>query len=202
MKRQLGWLITLGVLSASGCASLSAQRARTRIMETEVGGYRYRQSPEAIWPQVQRLLADFGLKLGGKDAEAVGQPISTLGQIISVAKETSPTPGGGLVLESDWTNGGKRWRAEARPDGDGSRVVLTQITADPTNHGHDGWSKRDLDLELTLLRRIDPETAARIDDLMEPPGASPPTRVAEPAPAPPSPAAPPPAIHVPAVRVE
>lgn len=168
MTRQFGWLVAVVALSASGCAAISAQRAHDRIIETEVGGYRYAQPVEVVWPQVQRLLADHQLKLAGKDAVATGQSISTLEQLISAAKETDELPRGGLMLETAWTNGGWRWRAEARPDAGGCRVVLTKIAVSTADHGRDGWAVRDLELELALMRRIDPETAARIDDLLDP----------------------------------
>lgn len=168
MTRRIGWLIALVALSASGCAAISAQRARDRIMETEVGGYRYAQPVEVVWPKVQRLLADHELKLAGKDAAAMGQSISTLELVISVARETSETPRGGLMLETAWTYGGWRWRAEATPDQGGSRVVLTRIQENNTDHGHDGQSRRDYEWELDLIRRFDPEAAARIDDLLDP----------------------------------
>ncbi len=204
MTRHVAWLVALVALSASGCATLAEQRARARIMETEVGGYRYRQPVEAVWPEVRRMLAERGLKLAGKDAEAAGQSISTLERVISVARETSETPRGGLTLETAWTYGGWRWRVVADPDQGGCRVVITRIQENPTDHGHDGLSGRDYEWELDLIRRFDPATADRIDDLLDPPGTA---RAARPAaspvpPAEPPPPAPPPEPPVPSIRVE
>jgi hypothetical protein len=138
-------------------------------MEAEVSGYRYRQPVDAVWPQVRRLLSDYGLTLVGKDAPPVGPATGLLQQLTSVGRETSSTPEGGLMLESDWTNGGRRWRAEAWPEGAGCRVTLTKIAENPSHRGHDDWSVRDYPLELELIRRVDPDGAARLDDLIDPP---------------------------------
>lgn len=199
MTRQIGWLVALAAVSASGCAAYTAQRARDQATATEVGGYRYRQPVDAVWPQVRRLLADHGLRLAGKDAEAVGQEVGTLELMISTARETSPTPGDGLTLETAWTHGGLRWRAVAEPAEGGCRVVLTRIEENSTDHGHDGRATRDYAWELELIRRLDPEGAARIDDLIAPPGTA---RVARPPPEPAAPASPPPTVRIPAIRVE
>jgi hypothetical protein len=172
MTRPTTWLIALLALSGSGCAALSAQRARTRVLETEVGGYRYRQPVEAVWPQLKKLLVDTGLTLGGKDIPEADQATGLVGLVVGMtsgAKETSSTPRGGLLLETGWTNGGRRWRAEAWPDGDGCRATLTMIAGSPASGGPEDWSARDYPLELELIRRVDPDGAARIDDLLDPP---------------------------------
>jgi hypothetical protein len=191
MTRTIGWLVAAAALGSSGCATWSTSSTRDQVMRAEVGGHRYTQPIDQVWPAVRQLLADKGLTLSGKDADLVGQDPGFLQRITTVARETESTPSGGLRLETDWTYGRVRFRAEAQPDAGGCRVILTRIFEHENEYGHDGRSMRDLDLELLLLQRIDPAAAARVDDLLEagtavarrpPPTASPPP----PIPAPPA----------------
>jgi len=199
MTPTIRWLVAVAALGTSGCASLSASRARDQILEAEVGGHRYQQPVDVVWPQVRQLLADKGLVLGGQDAAAVGQSPGILQRMTAVSRETESTPAGGLVLETDWTYGRVRYRAEAQPDAGGCRVVLTRINEHENEYGHDGRSTRDLDLELLLMQRIDPAAAERVAEALDP-GAAP---AAKPAP-PPLPPPPPPVPQPPAraIRVE
>lgn len=161
-------------LAGPGCASLSEYRARGKLVRAGLGTFRYRQPVEQVWPVVQRLLADRGLALAGKDAEAVGQKSGPLSRFSSAAKETRSTPGGGLLLETAWNQYGSRWRAEAEPDAAGLRVVLTRIELNQQEVGSDGVTLRDFDMEFDLLQRVDPEAAERIEEGKPPAPAAPP----------------------------
>jgi hypothetical protein len=170
MTRPVAWLLAVVTLAGPGCASLSASRARGKVLRAEMEAFRYRQPLEVVWPEVQRLLADRGLALAGQDAKAVGQKSGVLAKFASAAKETRSTETGGLLMDTGWNEYGFRWRAEAEPDAGGLRVVLTRIERNQSEEvGWDGVALRDHDLELDLLRRVDPEAASRIDDLIEPP---------------------------------
>jgi hypothetical protein len=160
-------------------------------MMVEVGGHRYTQPIDQVWPAVRQLLFDQGLTLSGKDAELVGQNPGFLQRITTVARETEATPAGGLRLETDWTSGRVRVRAEAQPEAGGCRVSLTRIFEHENEYGHDGRSERALNLELQLLQRIDPAAAERVEDLLDPETAAarrpPPTALpSPPIPAPPA----------------
>jgi len=169
MTRTVAWLLAAVTLVATGCASLSANRAGGKVLRTELGTFRYRQPLDVIWPEVQRMLADRGLALAGQDAKAVGQKSGFMSQFSSAAKETSSTGTGGLVMETGWNEYGFRWRAEAEPDAGGLRVVFTQIERNASEQaGWDGVSLRDYEMEMDLLRRVDPEAASRIDDRVAP----------------------------------
>jgi hypothetical protein len=168
MPRHAAWFAVAVALAGPGCASLSDYRARSKLLRVELEAYRYPQSQEVVWPEVQRLLADRGLALAGKDALAEGQKSGPLAQWSSAAKETRSTPTGGRVLETGWNQQKVRWRAEAEPDAGGLRVVLTRIDWNPDQMGWDGVTLRDLELELDLLRRVDPEAASRIEERCDP----------------------------------
>jgi hypothetical protein len=167
-------------LTGPGCASLSEYRARGKQVRAGLETFRYRQPVEQVWPVVRRLLADRGLTLAGKDAAAVGQKSSLMSQFSSAAKETRPTPGGGLLLETAWNQDSERWRAEAEPDAGGLRVVFTRIQLNQQEFGSDGVALRDHDLEFDLLQRIDPDAAERIEEGRAAPAPAPAAKPAEP----------------------
>jgi len=168
------WLLAAVALAGPGCASFSAYRAQAARERAGLERFRYAQPLDVVWPQLQRLLADRGLALAGLDAAAVGQKSGVMAQFASAAKETRSTPTGGLVLETGWNQDGVRWRAEAEPAEGGLRVVLTRIARNLDEFGRDGVTLRDWELELDLLRRVDPEAAERIEDPAAPPAPSPP----------------------------
>jgi hypothetical protein len=167
MLRPATWLLAAVALAGAGCASLSEHRNRGKLLRAEMVAFRYQQPQELVWSQVQLLLAERGLTLAGPDAKAAGQKPGGLPQVTSAAKATHSTPSGGLLLETAWNEQGFRWRAEAEPDAGGLRVVLTRIELNRIEFGMDGVTLRDHDLELDLLRRVDPEAAARIEDLID-----------------------------------
>lgn len=182
MPRHPAWLLAVLALLGPGCASLSEYRARSRALRAEMEAFRYGQPQELVWPEVQRLLADRGLALAGEDAAAVRQAPGTMARFSSAARETRSTATGGRVLETGWNQDGLRWRAEAEPDAGGLRVVLTMIKRNLDEFGTDGVTLRDHELELDLLRRVDPDAASRIEDLIDPP--APGARPAAPRPSP------------------
>jgi len=169
MTRPIACLVAAVTLAASGCASLSAYRAGAKVLRTEMAAYRYTQSKEVVWPEVRRLLAERGLALAGKDAKEAGQKSGSVAQFSLAAKQTSSTETDGLLMETGWNEYGFRWRAEAEPVEGGLQVVFTRIQANQGEDvGWDGVALRDYDMELALLRRVDPEAAQRIDDLVNP----------------------------------
>jgi hypothetical protein len=182
MPRRLVLLLAAAALAGPGCASISSYRARAAREREALAHYHYRQPMETVWPQVQRLLYDRGLDLAGKDAAEVGQKQGAMARWSSVAKETRATPGGGRLLETGWNQSQARWRAEAEPGPAGLTVVFTRIEMSAMEYGSDGTTLRDLDLEMDLLRRVDPAAAARIDDPAAMPSApvEPPTPAAAP----------------------
>lgn len=180
------------LVAASGCASMRAARERTQYLTTELDGLRYSKPMPEVWLQVRRLLADRGYPLAGADAELVNQDVGFLQSIFSPSKETRIGPLGGRsamfpdltaskttpadgpgkwYLETGWNDRATRYRADGSTDGKTCRVTFTAIAADTTEKGHDGERHRDLDMELDLALRLDPEAAARIETGLEALGA-------------------------------
>jgi hypothetical protein len=99
--------------------------------------------------------------------------------LLGPAKATEPGLAGGLVMESGWGRGmvRKRYKVEGFEDAGGSRVVFTAIPEDLTERGRDGRERaRDLEMELALAWRVDPQAAERIEASLEAAGEARPAR--------------------------
>ena len=152
------------VLAAASGACAAVQGQREQYLQARLDAFRFSKPLDEVWPQVQRLLADKGYPLVGKDGEAVGDEHGTLYSLFSPAKETSRESDGSRRLETGWRRDQTRYRVAGTPDGAGCRVVFTLLHEDTTEHGHDARErKRGLEMELELARRVDPEAAASIE---------------------------------------
>jgi hypothetical protein len=164
MYRPAAWTIAAFVVASAGCASIKAQRAREDYLVSRLDSVRYPQPLDEIWPEVQKVLAANRYPLVGKDAEAVGEEHIMLYSLFSPAKETEPDGNGGRILETGWRKDSTRIRAQATPDEMGTRVVLTLLKEDTTEHGHDARERKPaVDLELQLAKKLDPAAAADIE---------------------------------------
>ena len=164
MYRPAAWTTAAFVVASAGCASIKAKRAREEYLESRLDSVRYQQPLDEVWPEVQKVLAANNYPLVGKDAEAVGEEHIVLYSLFSPAKETQPDGNGGRVLETGWRKDSTRIRAQATPDESGTRVVLTLLKEDTTEHGHDARERKPaVDLELQLAKKLDPAAAADIE---------------------------------------
>jgi hypothetical protein len=183
MTRYGAWLAAglALVAAAGGCAS--ARKARARELESQLEGFRYQKPLDEVWQQARVLLAERGYPLAAADANAVGQPeMSWVERLASPARATSfssperdlfqalgmteKTVGGEVQwLDTGWNGYGERYHVEGPKDAGGCRVIFTHIQADRTDR-RDKRS-RDLDMELDLVKQVDPEAAARIEAALE-----------------------------------
>jgi hypothetical protein len=157
---------------ASGCA-IAAQRARTRALERELAAWQSPQPLEQVWQQARLLLAERGYTLGPKDAEAIGRsPMSWIERLVSPARDTRERGPFERSLETGWSRVRDRYRVECRPrGGDGGwQIVFLRIEEAMTDRP--GEPSRDVELELALVRRVDPAGAARIDGILSAPVAT------------------------------
>lgn len=165
--------LAAGLALAGGCATMRASRARAEALRAQLDAHRYQKPLAEVWQEARRLLHDQGYALAAKDLEALGiDAPSGLLTIFSSAKATEPGLAGGQVMESGWGRGlvRKRYKVEAFEDAGGSRVIFTRIPEDQTELGRDGRERaRDLEMELLLAWRVDPEAAGRIEKAVEPP---------------------------------
>lgn len=164
--------LAAGLALAGGCATMRASRARAEALRAQLDAQRFQKPLAEVWQEARRLLHDQGYALAGKDLEALGLESSVLATVFGIAKATEPGPAGGLVMESGWGRGlvRKRYKVEGFEDAGGSRVIFTRIPEDQTELGRDGRERaRDLEMELLLAWRVDPEAAGRIEKAVEPP---------------------------------
>jgi hypothetical protein len=178
--RPLAAVVAAGVtfaIASSGCASARAERLRKERLQHELDSFVYPRPLDEVWQEARRLLAERDYPLAGRDAETVGQrPMGWAERIVSPARETGPEQEGGLLqrmgavkatsgaaqaLDTGWTQYGERYHLEGCSQGDGSHVVFIHLKHDPTDRRSE--AARDLELELELVRRLDPPAAARIE---------------------------------------
>ncbi|HET9596764.1 MAG TPA: hypothetical protein VFP65_14340 [Anaeromyxobacteraceae bacterium] len=183
MRLRLTVLLASGALALASCATAASMR-RERL-QRELDAFAYAKPLDEVWQEGRRMLAERGFPLADKDAEAVGQkPMSWAEKILSPARETGPATEGGLLqrmgvvkgrnlsgaaqaLDTGWSQYGERYHLEGLAEGTGSRVLFTFI-----KQGSDRQEtkSRDLEMELDLMRRVDPEAAERIDRAADAPG--------------------------------
>lgn len=187
--RRLPLLLAGALLAAaSGCATMRVSHERDQYLATQLDGLRYAKPMPEVWLEVQHLLAGSGYPLTGDDATAAGQSEVFLQSVFSPAKETRIEPLGGRSvafpdfakrketpadgpgrwsLETGWSDRAMRYRADGSTDGKTCQVTFTAIAQNTNEKGHDGERHRDLDMELDLARRVDPEATARIEAGLE-----------------------------------
>jgi hypothetical protein len=159
------------MVATSGCASYAAQRARQRALEAQLAGWQGARPLDEVWQEARLLLAERGYPLAGKDAEAVGQRTgSWVERLLSKARETVVRGPAERSMETGWGRSRNRYKLESRARTDGFQVFFWRI--DETVQDRPGQPKRDLELELALVRRVDPEAAARIDTALSAPVAT------------------------------
>ena len=178
MMRPLAAVLAAGItltIASSGCAS--ARAVRKERLQRELDSFVYPRPLDQVWDEARRLLAERDYPLAGKDAEAVGQrPMSWAVRIVSPARETGAAQEGGLLqragvvkerpgatraLDTGWNQYGERYRLEGWSEAGGSRIAFTFFKQDRTDRRSE--ETRDLELELELLRRLEPPAAARIE---------------------------------------
>jgi hypothetical protein len=183
MRRTAASIATCLVVGSSfACASARASKARAQRLESELDALRYAQPPAEVWQNARQLLADRGCPLAGADAHAVGQKTGSLAGFLSSARETHPyreetgllqragavgsapaKPAEGSVsLDTDWRRKeGDRYRVDGLVLPDGFRVIFTRVQFDISNYKE--IRARDVEMELELARRLDPQAAERIE---------------------------------------
>jgi hypothetical protein len=169
-----------------GCASARTARARSDYLKSQLEPFVYPKPLAEVWPDVLRLLHDKGYPLVGNDAVAVGQSENWFTNFLSPGSETRSGSAQGAAgtgflpnLMSRGTKGEDTWRylktglskdyrmfrADGVADGDGCRVVFTAYQGNPGETGVfiSDTARRDFQMELELVRRVDPAAAARIE---------------------------------------
>jgi hypothetical protein len=149
-------------LCSLACSSLTAQARRESRLREQLDEHRFQQPLSAVWPAALRLMHDRHLHLAGRDRTVVGAPSDGwLSKLTKGGFETRSNGKGGVVLETREDTSALRYRAEGIDAGAGTcRVIFTAVRR--TGRTPSEEKSRDLDMELELVRRLEPEAAARI----------------------------------------
>ncbi len=163
MPRIPTWLALLTAAATAGCGGLATQRARDAALARELDAAPIARPMDEVWQETRLLLADLNIGLAEADARAIGQDPGLLQTFFSVAVATSEAKDGSRSLETARSPAGVRYRAVARPVEGGVRVELTRSESELSDRTRDVRSRRDLQLELALLRRLAPGVADGIE---------------------------------------
>ena len=141
--------------------SMTTQVRRDAQFRRELDAARINQPLAGVWPVVLHLLADHGYQLVGGDRLVVGAPPAARYKRLTAGGFETGKTDHGLVLETMTDASGVRYRAEGRDlDGKACQVRFTAIRLTGSSPSEE--RSRNLDLELELVRRLDPEQAKRI----------------------------------------
>jgi hypothetical protein len=161
MTRPAAWIAAGLLLATGGCASWRADRAATEGRAARLDAVSYARPIEEVWAEARRLLAERGYPLAGEDAKAAGQGESLVARFTGPGKQTRVDRDGTWRLETNWAKG-LRYRLEGVKAASGHRVSFFLVEQDRASY-KDGPERRDLDMELELVRRVDPPVAERIE---------------------------------------
>lgn len=161
MRPSLALACAAVVVGAVGIGCAAAQRESR--LRRELDGHALARPLAEVWPVALRLLDERGFDLGSNDRVSIGKaPLGTAARLFSQARDTHARDGR-WVAETDLDGSDVRYRIEGSDAGGGtSRVVFYRIAG--SLEGRDDREFRDVELELELVRRVDPEAAARIAD--------------------------------------
>jgi hypothetical protein len=149
------------------CSSITAQVRRDARLREALDAHRVQQPLSVVWPAALRLLAEHHYQLVGRDRAAVGAPEESRWRPLTARGfATRKLDDHGLVLESRENHSNMRYRAEGVESPPGTcRVTFTAVRR--TGEVPSEEKSRDLDMELELVRRLEPDAAARIIQSVE-----------------------------------
>jgi hypothetical protein len=155
------WTATALFLSLA-CSSVTAQVRRDARLREALDAHRFQQPLSVVWPAALRLLADHHYQLVGHDRAAVGAPEESRWRVLTARGfATRKVSDHGLVLETRESESRTRCRVEAVETSPGAcRITFTAVRR--TGEVPSEEKSRDLDLELELVRRLEPDAAARV----------------------------------------
>jgi hypothetical protein len=150
------------------CATVGVARREARLRDL-LDRHLIEKPLAEAWPEAMRVAMERGFQLVGQDRAALGlPPQSTWGNLLAKGHETQRLGADGLVLETNQDGEGRRYRIEGRPAGAAaSRVRFIVVERHRDDPGEE--ESRDSDAELELVRRLEPEAAARLLDDAERP---------------------------------
>ncbi|HTP30467.1 MAG TPA: hypothetical protein VMK12_33020 [Anaeromyxobacteraceae bacterium] len=155
-------LAVMGAFFVLGCATLVAPARRDASLKQQLDAHHFREPLPVVWSAARHLLAERGCKLAGRDRAAVGAPPDRAWKrFVTGGFETRSSGTHGLVLETHEDASLLRYRVKGMEEDQGtSRVTFVAMRRTGGAPSEETW--RDLAMELELVRRLEPDVAARI----------------------------------------
>jgi hypothetical protein len=141
--------------------SMTAQARRDARLRAGLDAHRFHQPLSTIWPAALHLLADHGYQLVGRDRLVVGAPPAPRFKRLTAGGFETGHSRTGFVMETMTNASGTRYRVEGQ-DIDEKSCRITFVAIRRTGGAPSEERSRDLDMELELVRRLEPDAAARI----------------------------------------
>jgi hypothetical protein len=172
---------------AAGCAAGKAAAVRNEYLKSQLDPFVYAKPLPDVWPDVLGLLHEKDYPLVGSDAVAVGQSENWASNFLSPGFETRSgsaqnAAGTGFLpslfsrssskgedtwryLKTGMGRDSRLFRADGVAEGEGCRVTFTAYNGRPGEIGvfSEDTARRDFQMELDLVRRVEPAAAARIE---------------------------------------
>ena len=142
------------------CASMK----RDSRLRDELDKHEIQKPLSEVWPAAIRLLAEQQFDLVGNDRAVAGQPSDS--SFLRRGFETREYSDHRRALETMNNAAGLRYRVEGVDiGGRASRVHFFALRrGDPE---YDKWKSRDIQMELALVREVEPEAADRMDEAVK-----------------------------------
>jgi hypothetical protein len=143
------------------CACATAGSRRDAELAKQLDAYQFRMPLAEVWPTALRVVSERGYTLVGHDRELIGKEAQgAVGAFFSKGFETREA-GGQRAAETEPNAQNARYRIVGAEAGGNSRVEYYVIYF--LEAGVPEQLTRDPELELTLVRRLDPGAATRIE---------------------------------------
>jgi len=166
----LRWTIaSLVALSATafaeGCATVKATNTRAGDLRAWFQDHPFPQDCDGLWPVALKVVEVRGFPLSSSDREIAGQAgAGALAQFVSAGTRTYRTQVGGLTSSTDWSReSGTRIRVTATPAGPSACGVRFDVIGGGVAGSEEFELGPDWELDLDLLRVLDPAVAARLE---------------------------------------
>ncbi len=141
---------------------MTSQVRRDDRLRASLDEHAFAEPLGVVWPALLRLLSERGVQLVGHDRVVVGQPRASLLSHVTRGGFETARDGQRLVMESMQDASGLRYRAEGTELTSSScRIVVTAIQK--TGRSPSEERSRALDVELALVRALEPQAADAID---------------------------------------
>jgi hypothetical protein len=133
-----GAMLVAVVLGGAGCNALRAGGARHKYINDQTQSFVYKMPITQVWPNVRTTLFEAGYETKSSDTGG------------SYSLETEPKTDSGETT---------RYLAQGvKIDDNSCTIQITRASFSPTRK----HSERDLDMEWTLLQKVDPASASQI----------------------------------------